>query len=295
LERYDRELKEVFALQDEITQKIVAALEVRLTEGEQEHVWSRYTDNLEAYDSFLRGLAYFHLYTKEANAQAQRIFERVTQLDPEFADAYVFLGWTYWVDFVGQWSQDSQFLGHAFALAQKAVALDDSLPNAHSLLGWIYLLKRQYDQAIAEAERAVALDPNHAEAYTWLAQILTYAGRPQEAIGVAEKAIRLDPRGPPHYLSILGLAHRLAGRYEEAIAAQKRALTRNPDFLSAHTQLAFLYSELGREEEAQAEVAEVLRINPNYSLEVYKQRVPPFKDPAELERYFTALRKAGLK
>jgi adenylate cyclase len=180
------------------------------------------------------------------------------------------------------------------ALAQKAVALDDSLAQAHVTLGGVHLWKKQYDQAITEGERAIALDANFAEAYTWLGETVKRVGRPEEAIGLIEKAMRLNPHYPPFYLFQLGEAYRYVGRYEEAIAAYKRVLTHNSNLLPAHLGLATIYSELGREEEARAEVAEVLRINPQYSLEVLRQR-SPFKDPAVLERMIAALRKAGLK
>ncbi len=188
----------------------------------------------------------------------------------------------------------SCFEPQAFALAQQAVALDDSLPLAHRVLGWVALWKKQHEQAITAAERAVALAPNDAEGYARLGEILNFAGRPGEAIGWVEKALRLNPRSPFHYSFYLGHAYRLTGRYEEAIAALKRALTRNPDYLPVHENLAAVYSELGREAEARAEVAEVLRLSPHRSLEAFRQRLP-HKDPAVTERYLAALRKAGLK
>jgi adenylate cyclase len=172
--------------------------------------------------------------------------------------------------------------------------VDDSLARAHEALGTAYLWKKQHAQAIAEAERAIALDANFAEAYISLAETLKFTGRPEEAIGLVEKAMRLNPHYPPSYLFALGTDYRLMGRYEEAIATFKRALTRNPDLLPVHINLAVVYSELGREEEARAEATEVLRINPKYSLEVLRQ-INPFKDPAENERMIAALRKAGLK
>ena len=166
--------------------------------------------------------------------------------------------------------------------------------QAHVTLGFVYVWKKQYDQAIAEAERAVALDANSAEAYTWLAETLRRVGRPEEALGLMEKAMRLNPHYPPFYIFQLGEAYRYIGRYEEAMAAYKKALTRNPDILPVHISLAVIYSELGREEEARAEAAEVLRLNPKYSLEGLRQ-ISPYKDPAVLERMLAALRKAGLK
>lgn len=293
-ERYDRPLKDIFALQDEITHRIVAALEVKLTKGEQGHLGRVPTDSLEAYDCLLRGWEYYLRLTKEAHAQARQMYERAIELDPKYAEAHALLGLIYWLEWAFQWSQNPQTLERAFVLAQRAIALDDFLPRAHTVLGLIYLWKKQHEQAIAEAERAIALNPNGADGYWTLADILNFAGRPEQAIGLAEQAMRLNPLYPSAYIFDLGVAYRLLGQYEEAIAALKRALTLNPHFQPAHVNLAVIYSELGRKEEARAEVAEIRRMNPNLSLEGRRQMLP-YKDPAELERHIEALRRAGLK
>ena len=232
--------------------------------------------------------------TREANAQARQLFERAIELDPGFAGAYAWLAQTYREDWIAQISQDPQTLERAFEVGQKAVTLDDSLPLAHSALGNIYLFKKQHEQAIAEEKRAIALDPNYADAYAILGTILNFAGRPQEVVELVEKAMRLDPHYPVRNLFIVGSAYRLMGQYEQAIAICKRALARNPDYLASHLVLAMSYSEIGREKEAGAEVAQILRISPNFSAEIFKQRLP-FKDPAESERAIAALQKAGLK
>jgi adenylate cyclase len=293
-ERYDRNLKNIFALQDEVTQKIVGALAVKLTEAEQEHVLRKDTDNLEAYDYYLRGREYFFRFTKETMAQARQMFERAIDLDPEYAAAYVGLGLTYFNEWTWQWSQDPQSLERAFELAQRAIVLNDSLPMAHILMGKIYLWEKQHEQAIAELERAIALDPNDADAYVHLANILNFAGRSEEAIGLVKKAMRLNPLYSVRYLWSLGHAYLMTRQYEKAISAVKRALKQNPDFLPPHILLAIIYSELGREEEARDEAAEILRINPNFSLEVWRQR-RPYKDQAQLERILNGLHRAGLK
>ncbi len=292
-ERYDRDLTDIFALQDEITAKIVTALEVKLTEGEQEQVARRYTENLEAYDYFLRGRIYQARGGKESVAQSQKVLERAIELDPTFAGAYAILSYSRFRDWFNQWSEDPQALERAFEAAKKAVALDDSLPLAHTYLGWAYVWRKQYKEAIAEGERAIALDPNFAEGYARLGQILTLAGRPQEGIDLVKKAMRLDPHYPPTYLNYLGRACFAMGKHEEAIAALKESLTRDPDFLYARLVLAVVYNELGRDEEAQAEVAETLRISPRASMEGQRERMP-FKDQAVLERFIDGLRKAGL-
>jgi len=217
------------------------------------------------------------------------------ELDPMYAEAYAGLGATYWHDWFFQWNQDrTQTLERAFELTQKAVALDDSLPRPHRVLGLVYVWKKQHDQAVVEARQAIALDPNDADSYLQLGGILILAGQPEEAIKLIEKAMRLNPRYSAAYPLNLGWAYRVAGRYEEAIATLKQVLTRNPNLLGAHFNLAICYAELDRQEEARAEVAELLRLNPNASVETYRQNIP-YKDPVVLERTLAALRKAGLK
>jgi adenylate cyclase len=293
-ERYDRDLKDIFALQDEIRQKIVLALKVKLTPEEQERFRHYPTDNLEAYDYFLRGGESLLRFTKEAHAQARQMFEKAIELDPKYAAAYAGLSIICSWEWLVQWTQDPQSLEQAFELAQQAVALDDSLPMAHRQLGFAYLSKGQYEQAIAEGERAIALDPNCALCHGELGNFLNFAGRPEEAIGLVEKAIRLDPKMATYYSHWLGRAYRLMGRYEEAIAAFKKTLSVYPRLPGPRADLVVIYSQLGREEEARAEVTEILRISPDFSLEGVRQRWF-YKDPAESERYLTALRKAGLK
>jgi adenylate cyclase len=292
-ERYDRDLKDIFVLQDEVTQKIVTALLVKLTEDEQVRLVRKGTDSLEAYDYTLRGDDYFFRFTKEANAQAQKMFKKAIALDPKYALAYSGLGWTRWMEWSFGWSRDPQSLESAFESAQKAISLDDSLSKAHALLGKVYLWKKKHDQAIAELEKTITLNPNYADGLAALGEILYFAGRPEEAIAVLKKAIRLNPIPPVWYFHGLGHAYFLAGRYEEAIAALKRVLNRNPNFWPAHVYLAASYVELGQEEEARAEAADLLKVHPNFSLQTGRQRLP-YKDQAVLERLGESLRKAGI-
>jgi adenylate cyclase len=291
-ERYDRPLTDIFAVQDEIVQKIVTTLKLQVTLAEQGILTRKGTDNLEAYDSYLRGLESYLRLTKEANAQARQMGEKAIELDPQYAQAHVLLGRTYLREWMWRWSSDPQTLEQAFALAQKAIALDSSLPMAHRLLAYVYLRKKQHAEAIAEAERALALDPNDSDGYETLGEILSFAGRPEEAIGLVEQALRLNPRQPVSLLWLLGRVYHLMRRYEEAIATLKKVTIRNPNHLSAHGDLAVIYIDLGREEEARAEVAEILRVNPKYSLKVIEST--PYKDPGETKRWLDNLRRAGL-
>jgi adenylate cyclase len=240
-ESYDRELKDIFALQDEITQQIMAALKVKMLQAELDRVRRIPTANLTAYDSLLRGVEYFSRTTKEANAQARQLCERAIELDPQYADAYALLGFTHWLDWDFHWNRDPQTLAQAFAMTQKAIALDDSLPPAHMALSLVSLSQGQPEQAIAEAERAIALDPNNADGHWVLGVILNAVGRPAEALEVIQKAMRLNPHTPFSYSGSLGRAYRLTGQHAEAIAALKQALVRNPNFLIAHLDLAESY------------------------------------------------------
>jgi len=222
------------------------------------------------------------------------MFEKAIALDPQYAAAYAFLGFLYTVRWALYWSQNPQILEQGLALAQKALALNDLLPVTHRVLCWTYVWKKQHDLALAEGLKAIALDPNDADSYSILSQALNFAGKPEEAIGFAEKAIRLNPHYPAAYITSLGWAYELLGRDEEAIVAVKRAVALNPDWLPPHLFLAAIYSNLGREEEARAEAAEMLQINSNFSLEGFRQRIP-YKDPMVTERILANLRKAGLK
>jgi adenylate cyclase len=240
-ERYDRPFKDIFALQDVIVQKIVTTLKLQLTLREQGWIVRKRTDNLEAYDYVLRGVEYFWRATQEAVAQAQQMFEKAVELDPRYAEAYAWLGVTYYRKWIWRWSVDPQTLEHAFALAQRANALDDSLPVAQSLLSLVYARKQQYDHAVAEGERAITLDPNNADSYAWQAEVLNVAGRSEEALKVVEQAMRLNPRYPPYYLTQLGVAYHLTGRYAEAVATLKEAISRSPAHFGAPLYLALSY------------------------------------------------------
>jgi tetratricopeptide (TPR) repeat protein len=222
-------------------QKIVTTLKLQLTLQEQGYVVRKHTDNLEAYDSVLRGTEYYWRFTKEANAQARQMWEKAIALDPQYAEAYALLGWTYYLEWSWRWSADPQTLERMFELAQKAVALDDSLPRAYTSLSSAYYLKQQYDQAIAEGERAIALDPNNADSYAQQAEALTFAGRPEDALRMVGQAMRLNPRYPFYYLMELGLAYRSTGRYAEAIVALQECVRRSPNHLGAHLTLASSY------------------------------------------------------
>jgi adenylate cyclase len=294
-EHYDRALRDIFSLQDEIVRRIVTTLNLQLDLMQRGAFDVRQTtNNLEAYDDFLRGWEYYWSFTKEGNAKARQMFEKAIELDPKYADAYSSLGSNYWLGWALQLSPDPNSLDRASQFAQQAITLDESLPPAHIVLSYTYLYKRQYDQATTEAERAVALDPNSALGYEALATIVGESGKPGETIDFVEKAMRLDPQGRYRYLGYEGWAYTQMGRYAEAIPIFKLNLARYPNSLFGRTNLILDYTELGREQEAREEAAEVLRISPQFSLEVLYQRAPQ-KDETYRKRFFAAARKAGLK
>jgi adenylate cyclase len=293
-ERYDRDLEDIFAVQDDVVGKIVASLAVTLTEEEEQLLEQEITSNLEAYDYLKRGNWYRNQLTRERNDQARLMYEKAIELDPMYVAAYVGLGFTYYEEWAQQWSQDSQSLDRANEMAQKALALDNTNAGAHSLLGWVYLWTKQYDLAIAEKELAVALDSMNPDHYSDLAQVLIFAGEPEAAIPLIETAMQLNPHYPVQYPFTLGFAYWFLERYDEAIEAQVEALGINPFFTASHLVLAGAYIETDQEEQARYHVAEALKINPQLSLEVYRQ-ILPLKDPETLEWALDILQRAGLE
>ncbi len=293
-ERYDRELTDIFALQDEITLEIITAMQVKLTEGEQGSLAAKGTDNLEAYLKVLQGREHIIRSTREENILAKQAFETAVRLDPKYAAAYAGLSRTHLLEWVTHWSHEPRSLERALELAQKAISLDGTFSGAYEILGWTYLWKKQHAKAIAALNKTISLNPNDADGYAALGGIMNFAGQPAEAIGLVEKAMRLNPHYSDWYLIYIGHSYFLTEQHAKAIEEYKRALARNPNFLPPHIELAAIYSILGREAEARAEAQEVLRLSPDFTLEGRRQRFP-YKDAAVLERNIEALRRAGLK
>jgi adenylate cyclase len=294
-EQYDRDLKDLFALQDEIVLKILTALQVKLTAGEQARVRGEATNNLKAYLKYMKGRDYFLRFNRDDNVMARRLFKEVIVIDSDYSNAYSFLGWTHILDiWYGSSKSPGKSLEKAAQLAQKALALDDSDQNSIVLLGYLHLLKRQHDKAIVQYERATDLNPNAPTPLVHLGMALNFAGRPDDAIVSIKKAIRLNPIPPSFYLHNLANAYRMVGQYEDAIAAAKKALDRTPDNLWANVFLAATYSQAGRLDEARAQAVEVLRVQPKFSTESFGKKMP-FKYKADADRFINALRKSGLK
>ena len=299
-ERYDRDLKDLFVLQDEIARQIMTALQVKLTEGEYASGVAGTTSNLKALECFWRAEEHFFRFAKEDNAAARQWTQKAVELDPKFAGAWALVGWTHLMDVIFGWSKSPvQSMERALECAQKAIGLSDSCAKAYDLMGFINLLNRKFDEAIENGEKAVRINPNDPTMLENLGVIMYFNGKIDESIALIKNAMRLCPSYPAFYLHHLSMAYFLAGRYQEALAASELLLARahKGEFspLSAHTDLAEAYIGLGQNDKARAHAEEVLKINPNYSLADLRKRIYFYRDPAHLERCIDALRKAGLK
>ncbi|APO77921.1 adenylate cyclase 4 (plasmid) [Rhizobium etli 8C-3] len=293
-ERFDRDLTDIFAVQDDVTQQIVDALTINLAEGDQQRLAIEQTGNLEAYDCFLHGREQLWRFTRAQNIQGRELLQRAIELDPSYAPAYAFLAFANILDYANQWSSAwSTAMEQAEMFATRAVALDDRYPYAHWALGMIELYSRRHDVAICEAKRLIALAPNLAEGYENLGYALHYSGRSAEALACFDRAIALNPYYPDVYLHFQAQAMFQLHRYKEAIDILKRRLVRNPGTDVSRVLLAASYGHLGRFEEARHEWQEVFRVNPDYSLE-HRRKVLPYKNPEDFELVVDGLRKAGL-
>jgi adenylate cyclase len=293
-ETFDRKLQDIFALQDQISFKVVAALQVKLTEGEQALIVAGRTTSFEAYANFLRGVEHVKAYNREGNLLARKMAEEAIRLDPNYPRGYRLLATTHWLDVRLGFSKDpKQSLTDAAHLYQRVIAMDPSDAVAHSFLGQVYTMMGEHEKGIAEAEKAVALDPNAADAHAMYGFVLHFSGRNIEAIDSVQKAIRLNPAPPNWYFAILGQAYCQAGRYSDAIVAYRKALLHQSDNLPVHLCLAAAYSFSNDERSAHAEIEEVLRLNPKYSVENVV-KAWPYRNRTDKERFIDALRKAGL-
>jgi len=294
-ERYDRDLKDIFALQDEITMKIITAVQVELTVGERANVAAKGTKNLEAFMKYMQATENLTRQTKEGNVAGRRLAEEAITLDPKYLKGYIALAQTHLIDImIGTTESPEQSLAKASELLRKAIALDVSEPDGHSNLGIVYLMMRQYEKALAEVERAVSLNPNHFGSLLRLVYVLNSIGRFEEAISVLKSARRLSPTPYQAYFVHLATAYRLTGQYKEAIKTAKEALKQTTNNILIYLQLTAAYSMAGQEQEARAAAAEVMKINSKFSLERYAKTLY-FKNKSDVDKTLEALRKAGLK
>jgi adenylate cyclase len=290
-ERYDRDLKDIFSVQDELTKKIITAMQVELTSGEQALVDARGTENLQAYLKFLQAREAVNKLNIEGNALGRQLAQEAIGLDPQYAMPYRILAATYRMDVIlGISKSPKESYTNCIELLNKAIELDDTYAEAYGALGFTFSLMGQHEKALSTAEKAVALDPNSATTYAMLGHTFRMADRPREAIQAYTKAIRLNPIPPTFYQFGLGMSYGLDGQYEKGIKWCQKAVKQNPDDFFARLMLTAVYSMAGQDDKAHAEAMEVLRINPKYSLAKAEKRAKiKYKD-----KWFAALRKAGL-
>ncbi len=296
-ERYDRELDDIFAMQDEITQTIAATIEPELGAVESQRVRRKPTENLDAWDYYHLALSHMYRFNKEGNAEAQRLFRRAIEADPDFAAAHARLAYCMAVSTVYFEAEPTvEFLDGALRVAQRAALLDDQDALAHFAVGRIQLLRLQYDRAIAEFQTSVDLNPNLAQAHCGLGDSLAYAGRLDEATSSFEEAVRLSPHDPYRwgFLMYGSLAHLFAKRHELAAEWAEKAVRVPNSHYWANAALVAALGHLNRPDEARSAVADLQRRRPGFSCSFAKDHLFYVKDSAQVEHYIEGLRKAGL-
>jgi adenylate cyclase len=300
-EKYDREMKDFFQIMDEITQKIMLELQVKLTHGEQVRKWYG-TTNLEVWGYVAKGLGIFENMTKANSEKARELYEKALKLDPETTWAWVMLGWTHFVDVrLGYSKNPKESLQNASQMAKKALSIDEKSSDAHCLLSNLYSIMGQHEKAIEHGQKAIEFGPNNALSHLLFAQTMYYAGNFDDSVHLAEHAIRLiGPGGPAWYKGILGRSCILAGRYQEAIVNLEKWLKqgqtqgRQYDLWRGNQFLALAYSMMGETEKAQIHLAEAKKVNPKLSLALVR-KTNWFKDPKHLEAVLDSYRKIGLE
>ena len=290
-ERYDTNLKDIFAVQDELTKNIITAMQIKLTSGDQARVDAKGTENLQAYLKYLEARENVNQLNKESNARARQLAQESIELDPEYPMPYRILAATHRMDvYLGVSKSPKESIGTCMKLLNKAIKLDDTYAEAYGALGFTLSMIGKHDQAVDTAEKAVALDPNSANSYAMLGHTLRMANRPREAIQAYTKAIRLNPIPPTFYQFGLGMSYCLDGQYEEGIRWCERAVKQNPEDFIARVMLTAVYSMAGQDAKARDEAIEVLRINPKYNLASAEKRATyKYKN-----KMIAALRKAGI-
>jgi adenylate cyclase len=293
-ERFDRDLTDIFATQDEVVEKIVGALAVTLTRGEEQRLRRRGTGNVAAYETWLRARELIMRGTRDFVVQARAMHQRAIEIDPGFAAPHVGLAMASVMDYINDWTPDpAQALDVAERWARRALELDQQDPASHMALGHVLLWRRDLDGALAEFRRMIALDPNFAQGHTAIGMALMYAGRPCEALEPIATAMRLDPHYGAFVLHILAQANFSLEKYDAAAALLRERIARNPDTDSSRMLLASCYGHLGRLDEARATWAEMLKVNPDFSL-TQRARVLPYKEASDFARIVEGLAKAGL-
>jgi adenylate cyclase len=293
-ERFDRDLTDIFATQDEVVEKIVGALAVKLTQGEAQRLRRRATANVEAYETWLRARELLAPGTRDSAAQAKAMYRRAIAIDPNFAAPHAGLSLATISEYVSDWAVDpGEALNEAERWARRALELDEQEPLSHMALGNVLLWRRDHDGALAQCRRMITLDPNFAQGHSATGLALMYAGRAAEALESFATAMRLDPHYPGIVLHFVAQANFSLGNYEAAAKQLSERIARTPGTDSSRMLLAACYAHLGRMDDARAAWAELLKINPDFSL-AQRARVLPYKEMRDFQRIADGLAKAGL-
>ena len=293
-DRFDRDLTDIFAVQDELTQEIISALRIKLTPEQKNRLGRTNTIEEEAYDLFLRAREHTWHATRTGSIEARDLLERAVTINPDFAAAHAVIAGTYANDYANGWAAiPEQSLRTALEIAERAVQLDEEEPQAHEVLAIALFFHRDLDRALAEARRCLELAPSSAGGHVAIARVLTCSGDPVSAIKMIDATMRLDPLYGGLALHFLAEARVSLGQFDEAVAALTQRLKRNPNSETSNALLASCYGQLGRIADARAAWAEVMRIAPNFSIE-RQRRILPYKNPDDFERRVEGMRKAGL-
>jgi adenylate cyclase len=296
-ERYEQELGDIFAVQDDITEVIVGSVAPELERSERDRALRKEPQNLDAWDSLQRGWWHYWQFTKDDNEKARSFFQRAIELDPHSSDAFSGLAVAHWVAVAFRWSDSPvQSVAELNRTARRSVELDSSNALGQVALSSAHMLTGQLDESIAAAERAIDLNPSLSFAYASLAACLGLANTPDAAVANAEKAIRLSPSGPMVFLSFwaAAVAQFSGRRYEEAVEWARRTARANPKWLFGWNILAASYAQLGRADEARRAREELSRLAPALSISAMRQNLVA-ADPDYRDRVTDGLRKAGLK
>ena len=295
-ERYDRGLSDVFAVQDEITEAIVAAIEPQLYAAENFRAQRKAPDSLDAWDLVMRALSHYWRVTRQDNVVAQALLEKAISLDPHYGQAAGVLATSYVFCAHMGWMEMGSAMRLAAQAADAAIAADSEDPWAHYALASVYLLQRRFDDSLAEFETALRLNPNFALAQAYYGLSLAYSGRWQEALEAVKRALRLSPRDPHAaiYCGVASYTHFVGRNYEEAIRMAREALRQRADFVGAHRVLTAAAAMAGRTAEAREALAALRRTQPAVSLAWIGANMP-IRHAAELEHYLEGFRRAGLE
>jgi adenylate cyclase len=293
-DRYDRDLTDIFAVQDEVTANIVQALAITLGGDERRRIGKKGTENFAAYECVLRGREIF-LNLQNSDPELGKIeFNQAIELDPNFGLPHAYLAQMHIVDIVNSWGDDPQkslMMADKFAKRGAELAPDDA--HAHIALGSVKLFYRLHEEAIAEAERAVQLNPNYAHGLFELGWYLQYAGRAAESLDYFDRAVQLDPHHSDQFLHFIAQAYFQLGRYDEAAELLRQRITRSPHSDSSRMMMAACYGHLGQFDDAHTIWSELIDINPDFSLD--QRRVyQPYKNPEDFEKIAAGLNKASL-